>query len=63
MQLEQLFGKQLFKDSAESLISCDFSSIEGHPDLEIQIFNSSHSLQWLLGPDVVHALKLDGEEC
>ena len=60
---QQLFGKELSKDNIESLISCNFSAIEGHPELEIQVFNSSRLLQELLGPEVVCALKFNGEEC
>ena len=61
MHHQQSLGKESSKDNTESLISCNFYAIEGSPDLEIQVCNYFHFLQEILVPDVVHALKFDGE--
>ena len=58
---QQLFGKELSKDSIESIMSCYFQAIEGHLDLEHQVHNYSVFVCELLGYDVFCALKFEGE--
>ena len=41
---QKLFGKELSKDNTESLITCEFSSIEDYPDLEQHVFNLAHAI-------------------
>ena len=50
-------GKDLPKDSIDSLISCNYSKISGHYDLELQVFNSAHVLGMIIGHDSLYALK------
>ena len=56
---QKVLGKELSKDNMESLISCDFSAIEGRPE-KIR-FSTLLTPFKNLGPDAAHALKFDGE--
>ena len=50
-------GKELSKENIDALISCNYSKISGHHDLESQVWTSANILGLILGYDSLYTLK------